>query len=82
MSRIHRDVTGWTAFLKQGQTWEITLPQGVIYAIYNERDGVVRPVRPGPKSQSVGRPLGRVLSVQEAVVVARAVYRLTQSDDR
>jgi hypothetical protein len=82
MSRIHRDVTGWTAFLKQGQTWEITLPNGRIYAIYNERDGQVRPVRPGPISQNLGRPIGRVLNVAEAVIVARSVYRLTQSDDR
>lgn len=77
MVRIHSDATGWAAFLKQGQTWEITLPGGRIYAIYNERDGLVRTVRPGPADQPQGRPLGRVLDIQEAVTVSRAVYRLT-----
>lgn len=81
-TRIHRDVTGWTGFLKQGKAWEITLPNGRAYAIYNEKDGLVRPVRPGPKMENLGRPLGRVLNISEAVIVARSVYRVNQNDDR
>ena len=82
MVQIHRDVTGWTAFLKQGLTWEITLPNGRHYAIYNQRDGLVKAIHIGKKAGSPGRPLGRVQNVQEALVVARATYRVNQNDDR
>lgn len=80
MVRIYSDPSGWSSFLKQGKRWEIFAPNRVIYAVYTEEDGIVKPVRPGRTGHLLGKPLGRVDNITEAVIVARATYRLTRKD--
>jgi hypothetical protein len=80
-TRIYKDANGWTAFLrapgKGPQVWDIISLDGEAYAVYDPKDGMVRPVRGDTTGRTLGRAPGRVEEISEAVIIARAAYRLT-----